>query len=69
MPIRKSVSVINDAALAYRGVIPVDQWREPYMPADALSRPALAFLRRSVPVRVAAETPGREAAAGECVNR
>jgi N-acetylglutamate synthase-like GNAT family acetyltransferase len=24
--------VINDAALAYRGVIPADRWHEPYMP-------------------------------------
>lgn len=30
------MSVINDAAEAYRGVIPEDQWREPYMLADEL---------------------------------
>ncbi len=42
--IRKSVEsdsaamleIINDAAQAYRRVIPVDQWREPYMPTDEL---------------------------------
>jgi N-acetylglutamate synthase-like GNAT family acetyltransferase len=28
--------VINDAALAYRGVIPADRWHEPYMPRDEL---------------------------------
>jgi GNAT superfamily N-acetyltransferase len=28
--------VINDAALAYRGVIPADRWHEPYMPHDDL---------------------------------
>jgi GNAT superfamily N-acetyltransferase len=28
--------VINDAALAYRGVIPPDRWHEPYMPLEAL---------------------------------
>jgi GNAT superfamily N-acetyltransferase len=28
--------VINDAALAYRGVIPADRWHEPYMPHDEL---------------------------------
>lgn len=28
--------VINDAATAYRGVIPADRWREPYMPLDEL---------------------------------
>jgi N-acetylglutamate synthase-like GNAT family acetyltransferase len=44
MLIRKSVSgdfpamlaIVNDAAHAYRGVIPVDRWHEPYMPADEL---------------------------------
>ena len=43
--IRKSVdndftamlAIINDAARAYRGVIPADRWHEPYMPADELS--------------------------------
>jgi N-acetylglutamate synthase-like GNAT family acetyltransferase len=30
------VAIVNDAARAYRGVIPADQWREPYMPADEL---------------------------------
>ena len=29
-------AVINDAALAYRGVIPADRWHEPYMPRDEL---------------------------------
>ena len=24
--------IVNDAALAYRGVIPADRWHEPYMP-------------------------------------
>jgi len=46
MVIRKSESadfsriltIINDAALAYRGAIPADRWREPYMPADELER-------------------------------
>jgi N-acetylglutamate synthase-like GNAT family acetyltransferase len=28
--------VINDAALAYRGVIPADRWRDPYMPREEL---------------------------------
>jgi GNAT superfamily N-acetyltransferase len=43
--IRKSVeadlaamlAIVNDAAQAYRGVIPADRWREPYMPADELA--------------------------------
>lgn len=29
-------SVINEAAQAYRGVIPADRWHEPYMSAPAL---------------------------------
>ncbi len=31
-------SIINDAATAYRGVIPDDCWREPYMPDDELAK-------------------------------
>ncbi len=30
------LSIINDGADAYRGVIPADRWKEPYMPADEL---------------------------------
>jgi len=29
-------AIINDAAQAYRGVIPSDRWHEPYMPMDEL---------------------------------
>jgi GNAT superfamily N-acetyltransferase len=29
-------AVINDAAQAYKGIIPDDRWREPYMPMDEL---------------------------------
>jgi GNAT superfamily N-acetyltransferase len=44
--IRKSVetdlatmlAIINDAAQAYRRVIPVDRWHEPYMPTDELEK-------------------------------
>jgi hypothetical protein len=44
MQIRESVAadfapmlaLVNDAATAYRGVIPADRWHEPYMPADQL---------------------------------
>lgn len=44
MLIRRSVgadfvailAIINDAAHAYRGVIPADRWHEPYMSADEL---------------------------------
>jgi N-acetylglutamate synthase-like GNAT family acetyltransferase len=27
-------AIVNDAAAAYRGVIPADRWHEPYMPED-----------------------------------
>jgi N-acetylglutamate synthase-like GNAT family acetyltransferase len=30
------LAIVNDAAQAYRGVIPDDQWHEPYMPAGEL---------------------------------
>jgi N-acetylglutamate synthase-like GNAT family acetyltransferase len=30
--------IVNDAAQAYRGVIPGDRWNEPYMPADELAK-------------------------------
>jgi N-acetylglutamate synthase-like GNAT family acetyltransferase len=30
--------VINDAAQAYKGVIPADRYKDPYMPADELER-------------------------------
>jgi GNAT superfamily N-acetyltransferase len=31
-------SIINDAAQAYRGIIPADRWHEPYMPLDELKQ-------------------------------
>jgi N-acetylglutamate synthase-like GNAT family acetyltransferase len=30
--------IINDAAQAYKGVIPADRWHEPYMPQDQLQQ-------------------------------
>lgn len=33
---RAIIAIINDAAMAYRGVIPADRWHEPYMPLGAL---------------------------------
>jgi N-acetylglutamate synthase-like GNAT family acetyltransferase len=30
------LAVVNDAARAYRGVIPADRWHEPYMPREEL---------------------------------
>ncbi len=32
------LNIINDAASAYRDVIPADCWHEPYMPADYLQQ-------------------------------
>ena len=29
-------NIINDAAMAYKGVIPPDQWHEPYMTREEL---------------------------------
>jgi GNAT superfamily N-acetyltransferase len=37
--------IVNCAAEAYRGVIPADRWREPYMPADELDRELAAGVR------------------------
>jgi N-acetylglutamate synthase-like GNAT family acetyltransferase len=31
-------AIINEAAQAYRGVIPADRWHEPYMPTDELEK-------------------------------
>jgi GNAT superfamily N-acetyltransferase len=30
------LAIVNEAAQAYRGVIPADRWHEPYMPTDEL---------------------------------
>ena len=30
------LAIVNDAAVAYRGVIPADRWHEPYMPEAEL---------------------------------
>ena len=32
------LSIVNDAAQAYKGVIPADCWHEPYMPLDQLQQ-------------------------------
>ena len=32
------LAIVNDAAHAYRGVIPADRWHEPYMSPDELMR-------------------------------
>jgi N-acetylglutamate synthase-like GNAT family acetyltransferase len=34
----KIYSIINEAALAYRGIIPADRWHEPYMSREELDR-------------------------------
>ena len=30
------VAIINDAAQAYKGIIPADRWHDPYMPENEL---------------------------------
>ena len=37
--------IINDAAAAYRGVIPEDRWHEPYMPPEELESEIAAGVR------------------------
>ena len=39
------LEIVNAAAEAYRGVIPVDRWREPYMDAAELDREIAAGVR------------------------
>ena len=39
------LKVINDAAQAYKGVIPDDRWKEPYMSADELREEIEAGVR------------------------
>ena len=39
------MTIINEAATAYRGVIPADRWHEPYMPLDALEAEIVAGVR------------------------
>src|SRR4029077_2316319 len=34
----EALAIVNDAAQAYRGVIPADRWREPYMPPEELEK-------------------------------
>jgi N-acetylglutamate synthase-like GNAT family acetyltransferase len=33
-----ALAIVNEAAQAYRGVIPADRWHEPYMPADEFAK-------------------------------
>jgi N-acetylglutamate synthase-like GNAT family acetyltransferase len=39
------LAIVNEAAQAYRGAIPVDRWHEPYMPADELVEEIAAGVR------------------------
>src|SRR3954471_5577550 len=39
------LAIVNDAAEAYRGVIPADRWREPYMPREELDAEIAAGVR------------------------
>jgi N-acetylglutamate synthase-like GNAT family acetyltransferase len=35
---KRIFEIVNDAALAYKGIIPEDRWHEPYMPFDELRK-------------------------------
>ena len=39
------IEIVNRAAEAYRGVIPPDRWKEPYMPPDELDQELSAGVR------------------------
>jgi len=39
--------IINDSAIAYKGVIPADRWHEPYMPREELDHEIAAGVRFS----------------------
>ena len=39
------LAIINDAAQAYRGVIPDDRWKDPYMPAGELAKELAAGIQ------------------------
>lgn len=34
--LERMFQIINDAAQAYRGIIPADRWKDPYMPVEEL---------------------------------
>lgn len=38
-------AIVNDAARAYKGVIPADRWHEPYMPVEELENEMAAGVR------------------------
>jgi N-acetylglutamate synthase-like GNAT family acetyltransferase len=36
--LKEICDIINDAAIAYKGIIPADRWQEPYMPQAELEK-------------------------------
>ena len=36
--IKEIYDIINDAAVAYKGIIPADRWKDPYMPEEELQK-------------------------------
>lgn len=38
-------AIVNDAAQAYKGIIPADRWHEPYMPIEELQGEIVAGVR------------------------
>lgn len=43
--VRAIEAIVNEAAQAYRGVIPADRWHDPYMPRDELEREIASGVR------------------------
>ena len=43
--VARAAAIVNDAAQAYRDVIPADRWHEPYMAEDELRREIAAGVR------------------------
>jgi GNAT superfamily N-acetyltransferase len=43
--LRAMYEIINDAAQAYKGIIPPDRWHDPYMPMDELKGEVAAGVR------------------------
>src|SRR5215212_3117759 len=43
--LRAMYEIINDAAQAYKGIIPPDRWHDPYMPMDEIKGEVAAGVR------------------------
>ena len=45
--VQEMAAIINDSAVAYKGVIPADRWHEPYMPLEELNHEIAAGVQFS----------------------